>query len=398
MVDGRRSGLRRTPGLSYWLAAAVALVGIAVQFIPWPAAWIDRVYVARWLPLWQRAAAALSGDLTFSLSYVLVGLSLSVLAAGTVTTLVAPRRAARGSSSPWRPLLALVAWIVAVLVGWFPFGFGLAYHASSLSAAVGAISPSDLDRAVAWSLGELNAAAALTSTTTAGADGAQAGLPPHEAQAAASRCVATAALSVREAFLPATVLAQGAPPTLPTRVKPLPPGTLLRFGYAGIVSPWLLEPHVDAGLPPTSGLAVALHELAHVAGFAQEAEAEAIGLLAGLTCDASVVRYAAAFHLASSVAAGMSQAERATYVGAWPERAVADARAAATASARYEIKALRSSANVVYDAYLRAQGGADGLREYDRGTLLGLALLLKLGVVSGAGSDVGEADLHSGLP
>lgn len=396
------SGARRKRNLTYWVAAAVAASGLAVQFIPWPAAWIDSVYLARWLPLWQRAAATSSGNLTFSLSYVLLGISLSALAACAVIALLAPGRTGAEPRRPWRPLFTLLAWVIAVPVGWFPFGFGLAYHASSLSAAVGASQAADLDRAVTWSLAVLNAAAAesasTVSATSGSTGGAPAGLPPHEAQAAASRCVASAAMAVRGAYLPATAGVGGAPPTLPTRVKPLPAGTLLRFGYAGIASPWLLEPHVDAGLPPASALAVALHELAHVAGFAQEAAAEAVGLLAGLTCDAAEVRYAAAFHLASSLAAGMSQADRAAYVGAWPERALADARAAATAIARYEIKFLRSSANTVYDAYLRAQGGGAGLREYDLGTHLGLELLLQLGVVTGVGGDLDEANPQGRLP
>ena len=103
---------------------------------------------------------------------------------------------------------------------------------------------------------------------------------------------------------------------------------MLRFGFAGVAAPWLLEPHVDAGLASASALAVSLHELAHSAGFASEATAEAVGMVAGLECADRRVRYAAALRLASNVAAALPSEARAQYVASWPRQALMDSRAA----------------------------------------------------------------------
>src|SRR5690606_28706821 len=87
-------------------------------------------------------------------------------------------------------------------------------------------------------------------------------------------------------------------------VKTVPPGALLTVGFSGVVSPWLLEPHVDPAFPPAALTVVALHELAHTAGFAREAEAEAVALLAGLGCDDPAAAYAAAVRAAAGGGAG----------------------------------------------------------------------------------------------
>src|SRR5690606_5910164 len=111
--------------------------------------------------------------------------------------------------------------------------------------------------------------------------------------------------------------------------------SMLRFGFSGFVVPWLLEPHVDPGLPTAALVGVALHELAHSAGYAREAEAEAVALVAGLSCEDPSARYAAALRSAASLAARLASGDRAAYVAAWPEGAVEDQRQAAEAAASY---------------------------------------------------------------
>jgi len=372
------------------VAGIVTAVGLALQLVPWPRAWVDEFYLAGWFPGWSRWAAAVTGA-ELSISLLLLGVLLTVLALAAAWALVAPRPSrskgrATGRPSPWRPFLTIAAWAVAVLVFWFPLGFALAYKASSLGAAVeagtGPARPS-APTPEAWVLAYLNDAAAALP---AGAPAGGVGLPSEAAQAAASSCVRNTALELRETYLPEAAAGL----TLPERVKALPAGTLLRMGYAGVMSPWLLEPHVDAGLPPATALAVALHELAHAAGFAQEADAEAVGLLAGVTCHDPQVRYAATLRLATAVRDGLDPEAGNAFAAAWPARAVQDAQAATEAAARYRVELLTQGANTVYDVYLKAQGGPEGLREYDRGTRLALELLLRAGLLPGPAGGVGE--------
>ena len=77
----------------------------------------------------------------------------------------------------------------------------------------------------------------------------------------------------------------GYAPTLPRRVKKLPPGTLLFFGRSGSILPIFLEAHADGAMHDAWFLRTAAHELAHVAGFSGEADADVVGFLAGLRAD-----------------------------------------------------------------------------------------------------------------
>jgi len=334
---------------------------------------VDHLYLATWFPRWQRLSAALTAPVGPSLTLVLLGALLTSLAAFAVWGVWAPlgRRA----------LGRLAAWSAAVLVLWFPLGFGLAYRAGTLEAAVAGLREPSAEAARDWLLDALVAAAAALPS----GPGALPGAGAPEVGAAAARCVAATAADLRAGLLPDTASPAGLSAGPAVRVKELPAGTLLRFGYAGVVSPWLLEPHVDGGLPPVAALGVALHELAHVAGFAREAEAEAVAHLAGITCDDAWVRYAATLRLAGRLSAVLDEGAARAFVSAWPARAVADTRAAGEAVARFESPGLRRATDAAYDAYLRAQGSSDGLAGYDRGTRLGLVLLYRAVPSVGAG-------------
>lgn len=406
-------------------AAAVAAAGLVLQYAPWPQPWLDAGFMGWWFPRLTRVTARLAAGVGWSLSAALLAAWLLGLALCALAALVGRRRVGlgggsrrrsgvgtgdvrRGRHGPWRPFRLALAWPAALLVTAFPLTFGLAYRVSDLKSAVAERKAGrSVDPWVAHAGGEslayrlvavLTATAPgaaedhpvagaasepATSATASSVTGSAADLPPALG-AAAARCVARTAGALRREFLPAT-LAPGARrataaadaglPAVPDRFKTLPAGTLLRGGYAGIVSPWLLEPHVDAGLPAAAGLAVALHEFAHTAGFAREAEAEAVGLVAGLTCDDPDVRYAAALSLARSLLAAASADEEREYLAAWPERARQDARAAEAAARRYRTPALQRATDAVYATYLRSQGGSEGLGEYAGGTALALALI-----------------------
>lgn len=377
-------------------AGALAAVGLALQLVPWPPAWVDATFMTRWLPLWSRLTAPLVDSLQTSLSLALLGAWLTAMALAAAWALAAPRptgdgrpAASRPAASPppaprgpadttgrpgpWRLLLRLASWPAALLVFAFPLAFGLAYRASSLEAALatGPGQAGGVEEATAVRLWVTGLLAEAAGSGSEGRDWAT-------VQAAASSCVARTSMAVRHAYLPSTV----AEVAVPGRVKPLPAGTLLRIGYAGVVSPWLLEPHYDPGLPRPAALGVALHELAHTAGFAREAEAEAVGLVAGLTCADEDVRYAAALGLATRLLAALPEAQAAAFLASWPEHARADARAAELAAERYRVGPLQRAADALYSTYLRAQGGEEGLGEYDEGTRLALELLARQGVLS----------------
>lgn len=150
---------------------------------------------------------------------------------------------------------------------------------------------------------------------------------------------------------------------LPVRSKRLPSGGLGTLGVAGVISPWTLEAHVDGGLPAWARVAASAHELAHLAGFAAEADAELLGLLAALRSDHPHARYAGALRAWSSLPATVRTP------AALPTRAEEDLQAlrAALASRR---DAWADPAWRLYDLWLRSRGQEEGVTGYAIGPRL----------------------------
>lgn len=342
----------------YGPALGLLALGLVLTLAPWPESWVEVVYLGALLPAWSAVSSRLVDAVGVSLSGLLL---IALLSLPLLALALAGRPSLRG-------VIRLLAYAGGVLALLFPLTFGLGYRLPPLTEQV-ATAPSDL-RGEALQITRERVLRSLWSSSAWVRDGPAkvpaAEFTSREVMSSASACVAGLSQQLRPDAPPAR---------LPTRVKWLPAGLMLRFGFAGVVSPWLLEPHVDAGLPGASATAVALHEFAHSAGFAAEAEAEAVGLVAGLECADQRVAYAAALRLATSLAAALPPEERAEYQAAWPPVALADARLAARAGRRFADPRLTSGATAAYDIYLRSQGEAEGIGEYDRGTELALALL-----------------------
>lgn len=336
----------------------LVLLAVALNVVPWPEPLVEQVYLGFLLPTWSALTAPLVDSVQASLSgLLLIGLVCVPLAVLT------------GGGRRWlKRVLRFYGFVALVLVLLFPLTFGLGYRLTSLDeaaqAATGELADTMRQELQAHVLARLQGAAALLASSPLGTPSGEGAY--SDPVAAASACVADLARELRPGYPEVS---------MPSRIKPLPAGLMLRFGFAGVVSPWLLEPHVDSGLPAANALAVALHELAHSAGFAPEAQAEAVGLVAGLECSDQRVAYAAALRLAAALARAMPPEARAAFQAAWPRAAVADTRAASRATERFADPSLASGAGAAYELYLRSQGEAAGLGEYDRGTELALKLL-----------------------
>jgi hypothetical protein len=349
------------------LAATAAVAGAAWGLLRLaPAGWVDGPWAHGVLPLLTAAARPWLVASPLSLTAV------TVVAASIVVAVVAARLGG------WRGA-ALLLCALAVAAAGFEASWSVGYRRTPLetrlSLPTGA--PTATDLAVATERVAAIAAAAAPDDPAA----VDVGAPwPRSSWAAAAACVADA---------DAVVSARARPLALAPTVRRLPDGLLLASGFAGFVGPWWREPHVDGALPPVAARATALHELVHAAGWAREAETDALGVLAGLRCADREVRFAAAVH-----ALGLLRAERARFdpdaLSAVPEaldraraarmaelpaavaRADAALRAAAAAHAR---PALRRAVGATYDVYLRAQGLEAGLADYGRAGVLVVAAL-----------------------
>ena len=160
------------------------------------------------------------------------------------------------------------------------------------------------------------------------------------------------------------------PVRLPKGVKRTPPGLLLANGTSGIASPLTLEPHVDGGLPDTSFVYVAAHELGHVAGLNVEAEATLAGFAAGLRADDAYARWCVALDIYLDLARQLPKEESKAAIDRLPELARKDMAAAREAGEKYRIKWLDTWSWRMYDGYLKAQGIAEGRKNYGQGISL----------------------------
>lgn len=160
----------------------------------------------------------------------------------------------------------------------------------------------------------------------------------------------------------------GVTPRLPARVKRLPKGSLILSGNAaGVISPWTLEPHVDGALPSVSYLAVGAHELAHVAGYAGEADADFMGYMAGLRASNDYARYATALRLWQDAVWQLPEAVRESARAQLPDQAKTDLESMLEPYRTYQMPAfVQNAQRAFYDSYLKTQGVASGIQDYSR--------------------------------
>jgi hypothetical protein len=339
------------------LLAVAALVVLAPFLAPagMVEAWVRTVF-----PLWAAVMARVHDTVPWSLSATLT----AALLAAALAALAWPGRRLRRFGTAALATGSLLA--ITFVVAW-----GAAYQRVPLAEQL-AVPERGAD------LPSLMAGLEHVVTVVAGTAPAR---PLADADTGTrSAAVAAAAACVVRADAAVT----GRAVVLPERVRVLPAGTLLRLGYGGVSSPWLLEPHVDAALPHAAFIATATHELAHAAGWAGEADTDALSVLAGLGCDHATVRYASALHAVQLLANAVrlatppghpARAHADELVATLPEAARADRRALTDAIARHRVEAAARVSERVYDAYLRSQGVEAGVADYAAaGALVAAAL------------------------
>lgn len=334
------------------LAFALFAAGALLSLVPVaaPTAWVE-AWALHAFPAWAAVTSSLFAVVPFSLTLTLAG-------AATIALVVSLARPGRR----WRRALAAVVGGIGVVAIGFVLSWGATYQRATVAATLGlppeGVGLAALERAFARLVDEV---------TLHAPEAALAPLPPDRLRVLtreAARCVADLDAAVT-----------GRRVAVPPGVRHLPPGSLLRAGYGGVSLPWLLEPHVDAGLPGAAFLTVATHELMHTAGWAREAETDALAVLAGLSCDVPALRYALALHGVAIVGGtivgitGPGHAARADVQRALaelPAAAVADRLAVGEAVARYRVEVVVSTVGRAYDAYLRAHGVEAGVADYAR--------------------------------
>ncbi len=181
------------------------------------------------------------------------------------------------------------------------------------------------------------------------------------------RDLARATSAIRDSLVQTSYNLTGHTLRLP-EVKRLPPGWLILSGRAsGVVSPWTLEVHVDGALPDVSYIAVGAHELAHLAGFAGEADADFISAIAGLNAQDNYARYSVALRLWWDAVATFPTSTQKDYLDKLPQKAREDLESSFEPYRRYKLPAwIQNIQSQTYNQYLKTQGVEAGIADYSR--------------------------------
>ena len=329
-----------TPARRARLAGVSAIaVAVTAAVAPLPAEWVERVYSRGLYPRLQPAVSSLSGLSPIALFDVALVLLLS---AGAV---IALRRWRATGFLPALRRMAITSAVTAALVYlWFLICWGFNYRRVPLEQKL-AYDTARITRDQAFQL--------------------------------ASRAVDQVNSMVDEArrsaldtsgLLGALAAVQTALGGSPLATPPQPKRSLLtvyfrRAAIDGMTDPFFLEIIVNPDLLPSERPFVLAHEWAHIAGYADESEANFIAWLACLRASPAA-RYSGWLTAYQHVASGLPVADRRALAAAVGPAVRADLEAERRRFDRSS-PAVRTAARGAYDTYLRANRIEEGIANYN---------------------------------
>jgi len=330
------------------MAGVVAAAGIAAV-LPWPESAVERWYSTGFYPLLQQPMTGLSNHLPFALADVAL---LAAISAWLFMAVFQLRRSGRRQIGvalgriAARTVVAAAAIYLAFLGMW-----GLNYRRLPL------------ERKLGFNSGALTSAAARSATMAAvakvnelHAQAHAAGWPPSDRIAPA---LATAFASVARDL-------NGSGSTVPGRPK----HTLLNLyfrpaGVDGATDPFFLETLLATDLLPFERPFVVAHEWSHLAGFADEGEANFMGWLTCARADAAS-QYSGWLFLYGQLIRDVSRHDREDIVKRLAPGPRADLRAVAARLARDVRPQVSAAGWRVYDTYLKANRVEAGAASYEQ--------------------------------
>jgi hypothetical protein len=330
------------------LQAAIVGLAAGLLLLPLSPDWIERYYADGLYPLLQAEVTSSSNASGYALFDVLIGLCGAALLVGWVRSVRMAWR--RRSIAIVARAVMVTAVFGAVLYLWFAVAWGLNYARPPIEASIGfdrsRVSVDALRALAERATGEVNRHYAA---------GHQAGFP---AIGDVPPGLVTALHEIEQRL--------GRPRrTVPGRPKRTIFAAFFRAsGVDGMHAPFLLETLLNPDLTPPERPAVLAHEWAHLSGYALEADASFIGLLAALRADPGS-RYSAWLSLFDHAVGQLPRGEQGQFVGRLEPGPQADRRAISQRiEARVDVVARASWET--YDQYLKAQGVDEGIENYGR--------------------------------
>ena len=170
--------------------------------------------------------------------------------------------------------------------------------------------------------------------------------------------------SLRAAFANVQQQLGSSSPALPGRLKRTLFGSFFRWtGVDGMINPFGLEVLANPDLLPFERPFVAAHEWAHLAGYADESEANFVGWLTSIHAD-QASQYSGWLYLYWQIAGEVPAAGRQSISAALTAGPRDDLAAIAARLRRGDLPALRRASWMMYDRYLKANRVEEGVRSY----------------------------------
>jgi uncharacterized protein DUF3810 len=331
------SARRREPGWRLTLAAAV--LALAAALAPIPSWFVERYYSRGIYPLLQSAVTSLTNLSPIALLDVA---GASIVLAGFRAWQRAPRRPAAVVA---RTITARVVLFCATAYLAFLALWGLNYRRVRLEEKL------EFDRSRITRQALLETALSTAKEMNHAYAPAQAGGSDDRA--------------LRSAFAEAVrLLAPAARPAVPGVPKASLLGYYFRWAAIdGMTDPFFLEIIVNPDVLPVERPFVVMHEWAHLAGYADEAEANFVAWLACVRGDA-LARYSGWLELYGHLAVALPREDWQAVRAALEPGPRADLTAIANRLER-STPLVRHAARDVYDAYLKGNRVPGGIARYD---------------------------------
>lgn len=347
----------------WWL---LAILTLAILAVPWPAWLVEAVYSRGIYPRIQRLVTALSNRVSWAVIDVLVA-GLAMYLVWRLARIIGRARESGVVSALWefsRRILRTAAFVAMVLLTLW----GLNYRRTPL------------ERTLRKGADVTVSADDIRALAERGVAGTRITRPADDAPidrtyaSVAARLAGPFQEALRRLGMPADVEV-GRPKTSLT-LTPF----FTAAGVTGMVNPFALESIVHPGLLPFERPMVLAHEWAHLAGFADEADASAVAWLACTLGDQDLAYSAHMFVVLESASAMPGSVWR--ELRAVLEPGVVEDIAALAARLTKMEPAVRDRAFKVYDGYLRSNRVPDGVRSYSRA--LRVLVAMRAAEVAGA--------------
>jgi hypothetical protein len=317
--------------------------------VPWPEWLIEAAYSRGFYPRWQHAVTGVSNGVSLAIvDFLLVGVAFYL---GWLTVRFFRRTRERGLLSATWELTRRLVRTAAILALIFLVNWGLNYRRRSLEAMLRGDAP------VTVTTEDIRA---LTERSIAGTHATR----PNDSQI--DRSYSSVAARLSDPFQQALRhLGRTVPSTLGRpKVSVILTPFYTKAGVTGMVNPFALESIVHPGLLPFERPMTLAHEWAHLAGFADEADASAVAWLACTLGDPDLA-YSAHLSVVLEAASAMPGS-------VWKElrpkldAGVLEDIAALEKRLQKQEPIVRDTAFKVYDRYLKSNGVSDGVRSYSR--------------------------------